>query len=181
MPVSHIDIRLHFQSEISKLEDDINRLQDQLRKAGVHVDENPISNTRKDLVEIDPVNNERREKVKEAMLHAWNSYVKYAWGMDELQPQSKNGINSFGGLGATLVDSLDTLHIMGLKDEFQKARDWVAESLDFDKDYDASVFETTIRLHYKVYLYYVFTSSTWFFSLQIFGCEGQFYLDTPSL
>lgn len=38
-----------------------------------------------DLVEIDPINNERREKVKEAMLHAWNSYVKYAWGMDELQ------------------------------------------------------------------------------------------------
>jgi hypothetical protein len=30
----------------------------------------------------------------------------------------------------------------------------VAESLDFDKDYDASVFETTIRLHYKVYLDY---------------------------
>ncbi|AQK45938.1 Mannosyl-oligosaccharide 12-alpha-mannosidase MNS1 [Zea mays] len=61
-------------------------------------------------------------------------------------PQSKDGINSFGGLGATLVDSLDTLYIMGLKDEFQKARDWVAESLDFDKDYDASVFETTIRV-----------------------------------
>ncbi|KAG2568570.1 hypothetical protein PVAP13_7NG326100 [Panicum virgatum] len=135
-----------YESEISKLEDDINRLQDQLRKAGVHVDENPTKYTRKDLVEFDPVNNERREKVKEAMLHAWNSYVKYAWGMDELQPQSKNGINSFGGLGATLVDSLDTLYIMGLKDEFQKARDWVAESLDFDKDYDASVFETTIRV-----------------------------------
>ncbi|KAF8670271.1 hypothetical protein HU200_050806 [Digitaria exilis] len=137
-----------YESEISKLEDDINRLHDQLRKAGVHLDENPISNKifRKDLVEIDPVNNERREKVKEAMLHAWNSYVKYAWGMDELQPQSKNGINSFGGLGATLIDSLDTLYIMGLKDEFQKARDWVAESLDFDKDYDASVFETTIRV-----------------------------------
>lgn len=138
-----------YESEISRLEDDINRLHDQLRKAGVHLDENPVvsnKNSRKDLVEIDPVNNERREKVKEAMLHAWNSYVKYAWGMDELQPQSKNGINSFGGLGATLVDSLDTLYIMGLKDEFQKARDWVAESLDFDKDYDASVFETTIRV-----------------------------------
>ncbi|CAN6276854.1 unnamed protein product [Urochloa humidicola] len=137
-----------YESEISLLEDNINRLQDQLRKAGVHLDENPISNknSRKDLVEIDPVNNERREKVKEAMQHAWHSYVKYAWGMDELQPQSKNGINSFGGLGATLVDSLDTLYIMGLKDEFQKARDWVAESLDFDKDYDASVFETTIRV-----------------------------------
>ncbi|PWZ44350.1 Mannosyl-oligosaccharide 1,2-alpha-mannosidase MNS1 [Zea mays] len=69
--------------------------------------------------------------------------------VSEYEPQSKDGINSFGGLGATLVDSLDTLYIMGLKDEFQKARDWVAESLDFDKDYDASVFETTIRLHYK--------------------------------
>uniref|UniRef100_A0A0A8Y691 Mannosyl-oligosaccharide 1,2-alpha-mannosidase, putative n=1 Tax=Arundo donax TaxID=35708 RepID=A0A0A8Y691_ARUDO len=44
-------------------------------------------------------------------------------GTDELQPQSKNGVNSFGGLGATLVDSLDTLYIMGLKDEFQKARE----------------------------------------------------------
>lgn len=33
----------------------------------------------------DPIDVERREKVKEAMLHAWNSYVKYAWGQDELQ------------------------------------------------------------------------------------------------
>jgi hypothetical protein len=38
-----------------------------------------------DAVEIDPINKERREKVKEAMLHAWNSYVTYAWGQDELQ------------------------------------------------------------------------------------------------
>jgi hypothetical protein len=28
---------------------------------------------------------ERRDKVKDAMLHAWNSYEKYAWGMDELK------------------------------------------------------------------------------------------------
>jgi len=28
---------------------------------------------------------------------------------------------------------------------------WVANSLDFNKDYEASVFETTIRLLYKVY------------------------------
>ncbi|VAH35991.1 unnamed protein product [Triticum turgidum subsp. durum] len=140
-----------YESEISQLQNEINQLHGQLRKAGVQLEENPATEIpRKDLVEIDPINNERREKVKDAMLHAWNSYVKYAWGMDELQPQSKNGVNSFGGLGATLVDSLDTLYIMGLRDEFQKARDWVAESLSFDKDYDASVFETTIRLHYKV-------------------------------
>ncbi|EEC77946.1 hypothetical protein OsI_17297 [Oryza sativa Indica Group] len=137
-----------YESEISRLDDKVNQLRDQLRKAGVHLDENPTGDkvSREKLLEIDPINNERREKVKEAMAHAWNSYVKYAWGMDELQPQSKNGVNSFGGLGATLVDSLDTLYIMGLKDEFQRARDWVADSLSFDKDYDASVFETTIRV-----------------------------------
>ncbi|XP_043713221.1 mannosyl-oligosaccharide 1,2-alpha-mannosidase MNS1 isoform X2 [Telopea speciosissima] len=80
------------------------------------------------------------------MLHAWASYEKYAWGQDELQPQTKNGVNSFGGLGATIVDSLDTLFIMGLKEQFQKAKEWVTNSLDFNKDYEASVFETTIRI-----------------------------------
>ncbi|CAO2206226.1 unnamed protein product [Urochloa humidicola] len=137
-----------YEAEISRLDEEVNRLHDQLKMAGIYLDEHPnIENIiKKHHREVDPVNNERREKVKEAMLHAWNSYVKYAWGQDELQPQSKTGVNSFGGLGATLVDSLDTLYIMGLKEEFKKARDWVAESLDFDKDYDASVFETTIRV-----------------------------------
>ncbi|KAI4331152.1 hypothetical protein MLD38_029367 [Melastoma candidum] len=93
-----------------------------------------------------PLDIERREKVREAMIHAWTSYEKYAWGEDELQPQSRNGVNNFGGLGATLIDSLDTLYIMGLKEQFQRAREWVANSLDFNKDYDASVFETTIRV-----------------------------------
>ena len=39
------------------------------------------------------------------------------------QPQTRNGVDSFGGLGATLVDSLDTLYIMGLHDQFKKARE----------------------------------------------------------
>ncbi|XP_027773700.1 mannosyl-oligosaccharide 1,2-alpha-mannosidase MNS1-like isoform X3 [Solanum pennellii] len=94
----------------------------------------------------DPVDAQRREKVKDAMRHAWSSYEKYAWGHDELQPQTKNGVDSFGGLGATLIDSLDTLYIMGLDEQFQRAREWVANSLDFNKNYDASVFETTIRV-----------------------------------
>lgn len=118
----------------------------QLREDSTHTTDKVTHNDNVWESEIDPINNQRREKVKEAMLHAWNSYVKYAWGQDELQPQTKNGVNSFGGLGATLVDSLDTLYIMGLKDEFQKAREWVATSLDFNKDYVASVFETTIRV-----------------------------------
>ncbi|CAM6032388.1 unnamed protein product [Sphagnum compactum] len=94
----------------------------------------------------DPITEYRRSQVKAAMLHAWSSYEKYAWGFDELQPQSRRGVNHFGGLGATIIDSLDTLYIMGLETQFNKARDWVAENLHFNKNYDASVFETTIRV-----------------------------------
>lgn len=35
-------------------------------------------------------------------------------------------------MGATIVDAIDTLHIMGLMDEYQKARDWIATQLNFD-------------------------------------------------
>lgn len=35
--------------------------------------------------EDDPISIQRREKIKDAMLHAWTSYEKYAWGKDELK------------------------------------------------------------------------------------------------
>jgi mannosyl-oligosaccharide alpha-1,2-mannosidase len=124
------------QEEVSKLKEEVIRLQNML--------EGDVTK-KKDVLD-DPINIQRREKVKDAMIHAWSSYEKYAWGHDELQPQTKNGVDSFGGLGATLIDSLDTLFIMGLDEQFQRAREWVANSLDFNKNYDASVFETTIRV-----------------------------------
>jgi uncharacterized protein YyaL (SSP411 family) len=55
------------------------------------------------------------------------------------------GSDNWGGMGVTLVDSLDTLWLMGLKDEFKEARDWVATSLTFEHAGTVSVFETTIR------------------------------------
>ncbi|OMO76113.1 Glycoside hydrolase, family 47 [Corchorus capsularis] len=129
------------QTLVREHEDEVAKLYDELHRL-----ENLLEETKSKVVQDDPIEKERREKVKEAMIHAWSSYEKYAWGNDELQPQSKNGVNSFGGLGATLIDSLDTLYIMGLTEQFQRAREWVANSLDFNKDYDASVFETTIRV-----------------------------------
>ena len=45
----------------------------------------------------------------------------------------------------TLVDSLDTLWLMGLKDEFWDARDYVRDHLRFGSGATISVFETTIR------------------------------------
>ncbi|KAK9097479.1 hypothetical protein Sjap_022976 [Stephania japonica] len=122
-----------YEEEVQKLHEELTRLQNQLAELKLKAEENSV-----DV--------QRRQKVKEAMLHAWTSYEKYAWGQDELRPQSKDGVNSFGGLGATLIDSLDTLFIMGLDEQFQKAKEWVVTSLDFNKNYDASVFETTIRV-----------------------------------
>ncbi|KAI3521258.1 hypothetical protein L1887_10719 [Cichorium endivia] len=142
-------VREH-EDELFKLKEELLQLQNQLEE--LKHDDNPVKkiNVVKtknlDDLPIDPIENERREKVKDAMVHAWTSYEKYAWGHDELQPQSKNGVDSFGGLGATLIDSLDTLYIMGLDEEFQRAKEWVENSLDFNKNYDASVFETTIRV-----------------------------------
>ncbi|XP_042048071.1 mannosyl-oligosaccharide 1,2-alpha-mannosidase MNS1-like [Salvia splendens] len=141
------------EEEVSKLNDEVTRLHNMLEglktgHSGVGT-ENVIEQSNEKMkvdVSEDPINIERRGKVKDAMIHAWSSYEKYAWGHDELQPQTKNGVDSFGGLGATLVDALDTLYIMGLDEQFQKAREWVAESLDFNKNYEASVFETTIRV-----------------------------------
>ena len=67
------------------------------------------------------------------MRHSWAGYVKFAWGFDELMPLTQTGKNSFGELGATIVDSLDTLWLLGLDTEFQAARDWVINDLSFDK------------------------------------------------
>ena len=70
------------------------------------------------------------------MEHAWTGYVNHAWGSNELRPISKRGHTAsiFGASssGATVVDALDTLYIMGMKDEFERARKWVAMSLSFN-------------------------------------------------
>eukprot|EP00958_Prasinococcus_capsulatus_P005644 scaffold547_cov384-Prasinococcus_capsulatus_cf.AAC.2 len=58
--------------------------------------------------------------VQRAFEHAWYGYRKYAWGWDELEPLSRTGHTWFG-LGLTLVDSLDTMLLMGLKDHFEEA------------------------------------------------------------
>lgn len=53
--------------------------------------------------------------MREAFRHAWRGYRDHAWGHDELKPISK----SFGewfGLGLTLIDALDTMWILGLKE-----------------------------------------------------------------
>lgn len=88
----------------------------------------------------------RRAAVKEAFVHAWNGYKKHAWGRDEVAPISGAYRSSFGGWGATLVDTMDTLLIMGLKEDFDLCVD-ALKHIDFttNEEETLNVFETTIR------------------------------------
>ncbi|WYZ33971.1 hypothetical protein EsH8_I_000247 [Colletotrichum jinshuiense] len=92
------------------------------------------------------VREERQQTVKQAFSKAWSSYRAHAWLSDELTPVSGGRRNSFGGWAATLVDSLDTLWIMGMKDEFSDAVA-AAVTIDFTKTdlEEINVFETNIR------------------------------------
>ena len=67
-------------------------------------------------------------------------------GDDEYHPIGHTGSNltEAGGIGYTVVDSLDTMLIMGLEDEYKRARDWVANKLDFERDADFNTFEVRI-------------------------------------
>uniref|UniRef100_A0A8C1NEL3 alpha-1,2-Mannosidase n=1 Tax=Cyprinus carpio TaxID=7962 RepID=A0A8C1NEL3_CYPCA len=88
---------------------------------------------------------DRVEAVREAFRHAWKGYKAFAWGHDELKPISKTHGEWFG-LGLTLIDALDTMWILGLKDEFAEAKKWVETELSFSKNVDVNLFESTIRV-----------------------------------
>ncbi len=86
-------------------------------------------------------------QVKAEFLHAWNNYKRYAWGHDELRPLTKTPFDWYGqSLLMTPVDALDTLVLMGLKDEADADRELIATRLDFDQDIYVKNFEITIRL-----------------------------------
>ena len=90
--------------------------------------------------------NERQQAVVDMFKHAWMGYTKYAWGHDELLPISKSGTTSYG-MGMTIIDSMDTMWLMGLTEEFHRAREWVASSLNIVGNHrEVSVFETNIRV-----------------------------------
>ncbi|XP_069742958.1 mannosyl-oligosaccharide 1,2-alpha-mannosidase IA isoform X4 [Narcine bancroftii] len=96
----------------------------------------------------DPQTRERQAKIKEMMKHAWENYKRYAWGSNELKPLSRHQHSSslFGNIqGATIVDALDTLYIMGMHDEFKEGKEWVEKNLDFNVHAEVSVFEVNIR------------------------------------
>ncbi|KAI9254303.1 glycoside hydrolase [Sporodiniella umbellata] len=86
----------------------------------------------------------RAEAVRNAFLHGWTGYKTHALGHDELNPISVKPEDPFGGIGATLVDSLSTMLVMGLEDELDQALSTI-QKINFLVDENISVFETIIR------------------------------------
>ena len=89
---------------------------------------------------------EKRGVIKKAFSFSWAGYKQKAWMQDELSPVSGKFRNPFCQWGATLVDSLDTLHMMDLQEEFEEAVKAVKD-IDFTTSprNDIPLFETVIR------------------------------------
>ncbi|KAK7419991.1 clathrin associated protein complex large subunit [Neonectria punicea] len=88
----------------------------------------------------------RLNAVKKSFEHSWHGYSYYAWMHDEVTPLTGKAKDPFGGWAATLVDSLDSLWILDMKDEFTKAVA-AAQGIDFSTSAIPvlNTFETTIR------------------------------------
>ncbi|KJZ78633.1 hypothetical protein HIM_02024 [Hirsutella minnesotensis 3608] len=107
----------------------------------------PRIQTRARAERQDDIAKARKEAVRKAFIKSWEAYKKHAWTKDELMPLSAKGRQSFSGWGAQLVDALDTLWIMDLKDDFHDAVKHVA-AIDWSKTRDGKpidLFEVTIR------------------------------------
>ncbi|XP_071967964.1 ER degradation-enhancing alpha-mannosidase-like protein 2 [Engystomops pustulosus] len=87
-----------------------------------------------------------RDRVKSMFYHAYNNYLDNAFPYDELRPLTCDGQDTWGSFSLTLIDALDTLLIIGNTTEFQRVVNVLQDTVDFDIDVNASVFETNIRV-----------------------------------
>uniref|UniRef100_A0A8C7QJJ8 alpha-1,2-Mannosidase n=1 Tax=Oncorhynchus mykiss TaxID=8022 RepID=A0A8C7QJJ8_ONCMY len=135
-----------------------NRLQKKGTGSDIQVKENPIQEAKKadkekgekplmvvNYLGVCVSEFDRLEAVRDAFRHAWKGYKEFAWGQDELRPISKS-YGEWFGLGLTLIDALDTMWILNLREEFEEAKTWVSTELSFNKNVDVNLFESTIRI-----------------------------------
>uniref|UniRef100_A0A6A7G4Y3 alpha-1,2-Mannosidase n=1 Tax=Hirondellea gigas TaxID=1518452 RepID=A0A6A7G4Y3_9CRUS len=110
----------------------------------------------------DPMTEEERlflkEEAREMFYHAYDAYMANAYPADELLPLSCAGRyrdprasrgdidDVLGNFSLTLIDSLDTLVLLGDLPEFEKAVKLIIRDVTFDTDVIVSVFETNIRV-----------------------------------
>ncbi|KAF9485016.1 seven-hairpin glycosidase [Pholiota conissans] len=96
---------------------------------------------------LPPQAEQLREEVKTIFTDSYGAYKKYAFGHDDVLPISQGFYDGRNGWGATIVDAMTTMNIMGLNDLFDEAVAF-ATNIDFSRshtDSTISVFESTIR------------------------------------
>ena len=107
--------------------------------------ERPLNPPPKPTKEEQDVWEPRKNEVRNAFKHAWSGYKSIAYPNDELLSLSGGASNklrsfssfiyfhlifftkSYNGWGVTLFDSLSTMWIMGLRDEFEEAVDHIRD------------------------------------------------------
>ncbi|GJJ15116.1 hypothetical protein Clacol_009391 [Clathrus columnatus] len=97
-----------------------------------------------------------KDAVKELFTNAFSAYTKFAFGHDDETQYgadlgsiavTKSFVDELGGWGASIIDGMDTMKIMGLDDLFEQALNF-SQFIDFsetDTGDTISVFESTIR------------------------------------
>ncbi|KAF8217039.1 glycoside hydrolase family 47 protein [Mycena galopus ATCC 62051] len=89
---------------------------------------------------------QRAEQVKSAFRHAYHGYEQVAAPHDELSPLSSGFSDVFNGWGVTTVDSLDTMLLMKLDEEYSRALKHVSGmTFAMPENKFAPFFETVIR------------------------------------
>ncbi|KAM7485253.1 hypothetical protein LguiA_001262 [Lonicera macranthoides] len=87
-----------------------------------------------------------RDEVRGMFYHAFDGYMDHAFPRDELKPLTCEGEDTLGGYALTLIDSLDTLALLGDRGRFITSVEWIGKNLRFDINKTVSLFETTIRI-----------------------------------
>ncbi|KAG9026518.1 hypothetical protein FRB95_008744 [Tulasnella sp. JGI-2019a] len=87
----------------------------------------------------------RAAEVKAAFSYAYHDYERFAFPHDELEPLTSTSKDNFNGWGVSALDSLDTMLIMGLEDEFDRALEHLKDLDIFGHNQSVQFFETVIR------------------------------------
>lgn len=119
-----------------------------LRKASTESTETEAPAEDKSM-KLEPEQQRRIHQIRNAFQFTWKNYKEFAWGADEIKPVNGEKDEPWGRIAMTMLDSVDTLWIMGLKAEYKEARDYIEKKVHFrhlGKDGKSiSVFETIIR------------------------------------
>lgn len=82
-------------------------------------------------LKLEPEQQQRIDKIRDAFQFTWKNYREFAWGADEMNPVTGEKEQPWGGMAMTMLDSVDTLWIMGLKEEYKETRDYIEKKLHF--------------------------------------------------